>query len=226
MIFKDIYNTVQVDLVEYPRYKGTNDMHRYILVVIDCLSKMAWTRPLTKKTGKKVAAGLDSIFESMPRIPTLFSSDRGKEFSPTDPDIKRIVRDKYHMIMFTLKSSVKASIVERFNRTLKERLERYFTETGKHRWVDVLEKFTRNYNRSYHSTIKMAPVDVTSDKVGQVLLNVYPDAKKLATCTPSPFKKGDRVRVALIKKPFDKGYKQSISIKIITSLLTMSRLER
>lgn len=210
MIFKDIYHTIQVDLVEYPRYKGTNDKYRYILVVIDCLSKMAWTRPLTKKTGSKVAGALDSIFESMPRIPTLFSSDRGKEFSPTDPDIKRIVRDKYHMFMFTLQSDVKAAIVERFNRTLKERLERYFTETGKHRWVDVLQQFTENYNRTYHSTIKMAPVDVTADKVRQVLLNVYPNGDKITSCSPSPFKKGDRVRVALIKKAFSKGYAQSM----------------
>ena len=185
---------------------------------------MAWTRGLTKKTGKKVAAALDEIFDSMPRIPSLFSSDRGLEFSPTDPDIKRVVRDKFHMHMFTLKSSVKAGLIERFNRSLKERLERYFTQTGKHRWIDVLQQFTDNYNRTYHRTIKMAPVDVTSDKVKQLLLNVYPKSKNLASCSPSPFKKGDRVRIALIKKTFSKGYSQS-KIIVIKTILTFYRLE-
>ena len=85
MVFKDIFHIVQADLIEYPRYKGSNNQYRYILAVVDGLSKRAWTRALTKKTGKKVAEALDSILESMPRLPSMFSSDRGNEFSKTDP---------------------------------------------------------------------------------------------------------------------------------------------
>ena len=209
MIFKDIFECVQVDLIDYPRYKGVNKGYQYILVVIDCLSKYAWTRGLTKKTAKRTAEALDSIFSEMPRLPTMMSSDKGLEFSPTDPDIKRVVKDKYHLHMFTLQGSIKAGIVERFNRTLKSRFERYFDEKKTHKWIDILQQFTRNYNHTYHRSIKMAPADVTSDKVRLVLKNVYPNSSKWKACSPRPFKKGDKVRIALIKKPFSKGYQQS-----------------
>ena len=139
----------------------------------------------------------------------MMSSDKGLEFSQTDPDIKRIVKDKYHMHMFTLSGSIKAGIVERFNRTLKTRLARYFYENKTRKWLDVLQQFTRNYNHTYHRTIKMAPADVTSDKVRLVLKNVYPDRDNWRSCSPKPFKVGDKVRIALIKKPFSKGYEQS-----------------
>ena len=79
MVFKDIFECVQVDLIDYPRYKGANSGHQYILVVIDCLSKYAWTRSLTKKTAKRTAEALDSIFGEMPRLPTMMASDKGLE---------------------------------------------------------------------------------------------------------------------------------------------------
>ena len=220
MVFKDIFECVQVDLIDYPRYKGANSGHQYILVVIDCLSKYAWTRSLTKKTAKRTAEALDSIFGEMPRLPTMMASDKGLEFSPTDPHIKRIVKDKYHLHMFTLQGSIKAGIVERFNRTLKSRLERYFDEKKTHKWVDVLQQFTRNYNHTYHRSIKMAPADVTSDKVPLVLRNVYPNREKWRSCSPKPFKKGDKVRIALVKKPFSKGYQQSKCYLVCSSLTT------
>ena len=111
---------------------------------------------------------------------------------------------------YTLSLKPKAAMVERLNRTLKERLQRYFTETRKKRWVDVLENFTNLYNNTYHSTIGMAPAAVTLANSEKVRLKLYANR-------PSPkcdLSSGDKVRIALEKGIFEKGYKQNWSDRI------------
>ena len=75
--------------------------------------------PLKDKKAASVASALDVIFSRLENIPVFFYSDRGTEFSQKSPAIIRIVKEKYHMQMLTLKNGSKASLVERFNRTLK-----------------------------------------------------------------------------------------------------------
>lgn len=111
---------------------------------------------------------------------------------------------------YTLSLKPKAAIVERLNRTLKERLQRYFTETRKKRWVDVLENFTNLYNNTFHSTIGMPPAAVTLENSEKVRLKLYANR-------PSPkcdLASGDKVRIALDKGIFEKGYKQNWSDRI------------
>ena len=110
------------------------------------------------------------------------------------------------MIIFVSKGEKKGAIVERFNRTLKSRLEMMFTETGKHIWIDTLDYFIANYNDSYHRAIGMAPSSVNLDNQDQVFDFLYPKAEKPAHCH---FEINDRVRIALQKNLFDKGYVKS-----------------
>ena len=207
VVVRDIYNTLQADLIDYQKITGSNNNYRYILVVIDALSRFAWTAKLLDKKASTTAAALDEIIGSMPRYPIFFSSDQGNEFNEKNQHIRSILVDKYHMHIFTMKGLTKGSIVERFNRTLKTRLARFFTENKTKRWIDQLQNFTRNYNRTYHTSIKMAPVDVTNENVKEVLQNVYPKAHTKSNC--SAFKLGDKVRIPRSKNVFSKGYEQS-----------------
>ena len=111
------------------------------------------------------------------------------------------------MIVYVSKGEKKGAIVERFNRTLKSRLEMMFTETGKHVWVDTLDYFIANYNDTYHRSIKMAPSSVTLDNQNEVFETLYPKTEKQAHCD---FKINDRVRIAIQKNLFDKGYIKSL----------------
>ena len=114
------------------------------------------------------------------------------------------------MIIYVSKGDKKGAIVERFNRTLKSRLEMMFTETGKHIWVDTLEYFIANYNDTYHRSIRMAPSSVNLENQDEVFNNLYPKAEKPAHCH---FQINDRVRIALQKNLFDKGYIKSAFLK-------------
>ena len=63
-------------------------------------------------------------------------------------------REKIHH--FSTHGDAKATVVERFNRTLKSKLYRYFTVVNSIRFVDVLPKLVQQYNHTYHRSIGMA----------------------------------------------------------------------
>ena len=73
-------------------------------------------------TAEETAKSLDSIISSMPFLPSRFASDRGTEFSPSHPAIFNILVEKYGMLIFKLGGDHKASMAERFIRTLKTRI--------------------------------------------------------------------------------------------------------
>jgi len=140
----------EADIVDLRAIRNYNDNYGYLLVVIDVLSKFAWVEKLRDKTTASVAKALAHILSCSngrrPIIGTatqLFLKNANIGF--------RVARNP----------DVKAAVVERFNRTLKERIWRYFTYTRNKRYIDVLQNIVDAYNRSYHSTIKMAPYDVT-----------------------------------------------------------------
>jgi hypothetical protein len=63
---------------------------------------------------------------------------------------------------------IKMGMVERFNRTLKERMWRYFTHNTTRRYIDVLQKIISAYNHSYHRIIKMRPIEVNEKNIYDV----------------------------------------------------------
>jgi hypothetical protein len=112
---------------------------------------------------------------------------------------------KHNIHHFSSFSDKKASIVERVNRTLKERMWKYFTAQNSYRWIDVLDKLVEGYNTSFHRTIKMKPIDVNKSNENQVWNNIY-SSEKINSKKPK-LKKGDLVRINKYKrKLLDKGY--------------------
>ena len=108
-----------------------------------------------------------------------------------------------NIVHFSTGGDAKAAVVERFNRTLKERLYRYFTAANTLTFTDVLQDLVKGYNASEHSSIQMAPKDVTLKNEKQVWNTLYGKKKKVRKPT---LKKGDSVRLNKIHRPFQKGY--------------------
>ena len=146
------------DLVFYEGYKKSNYNNKYLLTVIDCFSRKAYTRAVKSKSSVDVAEQLDSILNSMRRPPRKFCSDKGTEFSVTSDAIYNTLVVKFGLIVYILKgSSFKGPIIERFNRTIKNRIARYFTENNTTNWVDAIQGITSAYNKTLHRAIKMSP---------------------------------------------------------------------
>ena len=84
---------------------------------------------------------------------------------------------------------------QRFNRTIKEKIQRYFTENRTKRWLDVLDQFVAIYNSTYHETIGMPPNEVSSENSARIRERIYGNLPK-AKC--SGLKPGDKVRHGLV----------------------------
>ena len=118
------------------------------------------------------------------------------------------------MIVYYTAGPKKNSMVERFNRTLKERIERYFTEKNTKKWIDILQDFSSNINNSVNRSIGMPPAQVTLDNADSIFKKLYPNKGKNVKCDRIII--GDRVRTVLPAKVFDKGYRQAWSDEIFT----------
>ena len=62
--------------------------------------------------------------------------------------------------MYSTYKEGKSLVAERFIRTLKNKLYKYMTATGKNVYYDVLHDVVNKYNNTKHSTIKMKRIDV------------------------------------------------------------------
>ncbi|XP_043479984.1 uncharacterized protein LOC122509797 [Leptopilina heterotoma] len=91
---------------------------------------------------------------------------------------------------------MKASIVERFNRTLKRKMWMQFSLRGNYKWYDILPTLISNYNNTKHRTIGMKPKDVTSEDV-EILKERISKLRKIPLRRPK-YKIGDKVRTTEI----------------------------
>ena len=98
-------------------------------------------------------------------------------------------------------------MIERFNRTIKEKMFKYFSANNRRKFVDVLDLLINQYNNTIHSSIKMTPNEASrKENENKLWINLYPEfgGKSLAP----KFSIGNNVRITKEKKLFDKGYTQ------------------
>ena len=187
------------------KFSRQNSHYKYIINCIDLFSKKLWSKPIKLKTGHEVTKAIKSMLADMEYPPQTIIFDEGKEF--VNKQIDKLFAT-YNIHSYSILTAKKAGGVERVNRTIKSIMWRYFTEKKTKRWVDVLPDIVKNYNSTFHRSIKMSPNDVTWSNRKIVYKRLYPDIKVRIKCR---LKVGDRVRIALKKDIFEKGYTQSWS---------------
>ena len=96
--------------------------------------------------------------------------------------------------MCSIHNKGKSVVPERFMRTLKTKIYKYMTSVSRNVYVNKLDDIVREYDNTYHRTIKMEPVDVKD--------NTYVDSKKEVNDKDPKFKVGDPVRISKYKKYF------------------------
>ena len=205
----------EADLADLRSISTYNDGYAYILVVIDVLIKYAWLEPLLDKTSKSVACAFGAILgRSNNRSPMQLQTDRGKEFIGSA--FQAFLRK--HNIEFRVARNpdIKASIAERFNRTLKERMWRYFTHMRSKQYIDVLQKLANAYNHACHSGTRMPPANVTLENARLARENL---ARRHASNmrkknNPPKYSVGELVRINTSKAAFAKEYERGWSKEI------------
>ena len=103
----------------------------------------------------------------------------------------------------------KSVAAERFIRTLKDKMYRLtnkkMDKKDKNVYIEQLDNIVNKYNNTYHSTIKIKPVDVN--------WNTCIDFDRKNNKEDPKFKVGDRVRILKYENIFAKVYGQNWSEK-------------
>ena len=198
--FKD--NIWGVDLADMQSLSRKNKGIKYLLCAIDLYSKYAFVIPLKDKKGISIVNAFNKIIKQSERQPNKIWVDQGREFN--NNVFKKWLSDN-DIIRYLTYNEGKSVVAETFIRTLKNKLYKHMTATGKNVYYDVLDDVVNKYNNTKHSTIKMKPIDVKNNK------RVYIDEHNEKD---SRFKVGDRVRISKFKNIFAKGYTPNWSKQI------------
>ena len=198
---KGIGDLCQADLVDLSNLSRYNDSHRYLLTCIDVFSKKAWVIPLLTKSSKHVTEAFEKILASA-RC-RMLQTDKGSEF--VNSTFQQMLQ-RHNVHFYTSENDdIKASVVERFNRTLKSKMYRYFTFKNTWRYVDVLQQLVDSYNATFHRSIGMSPNCVNAHNEELVRSRLYqPKSSKKPHWR---YAVGDTVRIVATRhSPFAKGY--------------------
>ena len=102
-------------------------------------------------------------------------------------------------------------MIERINRTIKEKISKYYSANNSRKFVDVLDLLVDSYNNAIHSSIKMTQKEASRrENENKVWRNLYPDK----TMTPT-FSVNDYVRITKERKTIDKGYTQRCTESVL-----------
>ena len=172
---------------------------------------------LKSKTGVDVTDALNKIFsnqrsplnskQSLPgfakeRRCSKMWVDKGLEFY--NKHVKALL-SLLGVQLYSTENEEKSCVVERWNRTMKEKMLKYFSTNSTRKYINVLDEMVNKYNNTRHSSIKMTPVETSNEKNKNIVwLNLNGKART------NPFKPkfsvGDKVRITKKKTVFEKGY--------------------
>jgi transposase InsO family protein len=191
----------QSDLCDVSNIKKSNDNFTFLLTCIDCFNRYAWVKPIKNKSGPEIARVLRGIFRE--KVCKRLQTDKGKEY--LNKHVRELL-NKYNVELWTTNSEVKAAMVERFNRTMKTRMYKYFTANNTRRYVDVLPQLVVGYNNTIHSSIGMAPSNVTRKDEIYIRQKLYGKKTSKDTHKKYKYRIGDYVRISKARRLFKKGY--------------------
>ena len=197
--FKD--NIWGGDLADMQLLSSYNKGIRFLLCVIDVFSKYAWVLPLKYKKGVSIVTAFQSILKQSNKKPNKIWVDKGSEFY--NACFKKWLGDN-DIVLHSTHNEGKSVVAERFIRTLKSKIYKYII--SKNVYVDKLDDIVDKYNNTYHTTIKMKPIDVED--------NTYINTDKETNDKDSKFKVGDHVKISKYKNIFAKGYTPNCSEEV------------
>ena len=213
VIAEGIDSQWQIDLVDVQSLAKYNDNYRFLLTCVDIFSRYAWVEPLKNKTGVATVEAFKRILNSK-RKPATVQADKGTEF--LNKSFQSFLKQR-GIKFFTTYSEMKAAYVERFNRTLKTKMWKYFTYKNTLRYIDILPELVAAYNHSYHRSIGTTPSKVTSGNENKIWRKLYgKKVKNRLNAVKYRLQVGDQVRISKERRVFKKSYLPSWTEEIFT----------
>ena len=154
------------DLVEMQKFSKFNKGIKYLLMVIDVFSKYGWIRGLKNKKTETVSKAFDDILSG--RKPKMLWTDKGSEF--ISKHFKDFLKSKGIKLYHT-ENEEKSSVVERWNKTMKNRMWKMFTVNNNTVYFDKIDKLVNDIK---NSTAELPlPTDDIMDLLNLCLTSTY-----------------------------------------------------
>jgi hypothetical protein len=205
-------DSYQVDLAFYTQYEKKNDGYHVLLCIIEITSRKAFVIPLMNKARSEILHGMKLFFDKDNRKPVRIYTDPGSEWKSRE--LKKLLDEKQCMhVMYQSAEHNNLGIVDRFIRTLRERIEKHFVSTDKNRWIDALPSIVAGYNRTPHSSLHgLSPNEVHDDDNARQLIH---EERAIITQEREDqvldLKPGALVRISHQKNLFEKGSRAKFS---------------
>ena len=168
------------------RQKKGRKTFRYLLTGIDVHSRYATAVPLAKRDSATAKQAILQIWKKLGQ-PNRVEVDNGTEFKG---EVAKLLKSKRIRVRYgDVGIHRQQAIIERWHRTIEQKMIRYMRTKGAGRWLEALDKLIDNYNSSYHSTLRGKPVDVFKGRKKPAEL---PPRK--SGCIKAPLKVGTWVR--------------------------------
>jgi hypothetical protein len=131
------------------------------------------------------------------------TSDSGSEF--TNKKVMKWFKEHDIETFFVVGDSHVLGILNRFHRTLKNKLLNYFTSEDTFKWVDVIDKIIYNYNRTRNRGIGFTPLEASKHLIQSIIINNKRDkTTKIDDFESNNLKVGEYCRIKTDANIFDK----------------------
>jgi transposase InsO family protein len=226
----NILDVWECDLLDVQSLGKFNDEYKFLSTVIDTFSKFLHIVLLKSKTGTAVTSAFESILKDrkyskpIPRRPVWVRTDRGKEF--LNKTFQDMLKREGIQFQVCRNPDVKCAIVERVQRTIREKMYKYFTYKNTYRYIDVLPAFVRGYNNTVHSATGMAPSQVTDYDILAIWQIINKSQSRRVCKTKAKFCVGQHVRISKQKMKFANGGEKNYATEIFRIVKVIHRSPR
>ena len=201
----------QIDLADVRHLKESNNGVQYIFTSIDCYTRFAFCRLLYNKSAQATVDAFISILHEAGTKPYTICADRGSEIR--NKKFLKLCEDN-GIKLFHNFTSIHASYIERFNRSLKRIMYSFMTENETTRYVDHFDLLVASYNQRKHRMIGLSPMEaenpINHRKIDKKIQQYY---DKFNERKPKYYV-GQLVRIAKQKGAFNRGFHPSSIVEI------------
>ena len=167
-IYSEDHNAFQIDLTFLPKYKTKNDGYYVLFTAINTNSRYAYAYWAKDKETDSIVKMLEEFKNNTSEISTI-TCDSGSEFISVKA--KAWFINNNIKMYYLVDDSNKLGIINRFHRTLKEKLNKMFIATGSVRWIDSIDEVIKNYNNTVNTTTGFTPKQASKGFIQTVIVN-------------------------------------------------------
>ena len=165
-IYSETPFAFQIDLTFFPRYKKQNSEIYVLFTAININSRYAYAYYSKRKDTEAVLNMMKQFKKDAIEINSI-TTDEGTEFK--NAVFLEYCKNQEIEIYFCKSDSHKLGIVNRFHRTLKDKLLKHFNANDTFKWIDVIDDIIYNYNHTVNTGIGIAPYKVNNFIEAQII---------------------------------------------------------